>query len=154
MQFEITSSDIKTYLGISSTDYDDTIAIVITEWSQTLEDMIDSTYLTDSTLANILRTGKMLCLIEKVRNVIPSNIIGRVSERTEVRVGSTEIILDNRNSKRDFYLEGMELLKPYLIGDTLIIESSHEDVVPEFQLEEKDSSGNTVFEGTFDSGGW
>lgn len=129
--YTVTLDDIKKYLVISVSTYDANITSILGIWNPTVDEMIDSNYVDDSSLENTLKAGKLLFISAKLRDILPRDCIGRISERVEETQGDRKVVIDNRSDKQEIREDALELLRPYLKQDILIT-SSTEDVTAEF----------------------
>jgi hypothetical protein len=164
----ITTDDVKNYLVISASTYDDNIAAVISLWTEAIELCIDPAYLGDSAYTPILKAGKLLILAGHVQNRLPVAAMGAsTGSRVTLRIGQYEETTDtksgsgtnNAGATGDGLINtGWETLKPYLTEEALNegviqIKTNNDSAVGEFTLTHRNSDGDTVGE-TGSMEGW
>jgi hypothetical protein len=130
---EITKEDVKSYLVITSTDFDSNLTAMLGVWNNVVDFMIEDTYLNDSNYEDTLKAGKLLFICSKLGDVLPKDIVGRASERVEFTLGDAKTVTDNRSSGKVMTSDAIQLLRPYLKDESLLT-SSTEDVIAEFSF--------------------
>jgi hypothetical protein len=154
-QIEITSTDVKSYLGITASTYDTQIESVIAIWTNVIESWVAPSSLADSTLTETIKAGKLLIICGNARNVLPADA-GGISAGMAVKekVGDYEYSVDTKSSTAaatrksgdGMIRQGLQVLNPYLSADPFTVEaqilSTAESYSPEFELERRDETGH------------
>jgi hypothetical protein len=158
--YTIDSNQIKSYLSITTDKYDATvIPIVLSTWGPTIENMIDPIYLNDTSLSNIITTGKLLMLCGLAKENVAGADVGLSEGRSEVTVGKITVKQDNSrvrfSTSRSLYDMGWDLLTPYIKSEFLDknfleIISSNDNTSPEFTLTKYNEDGTIQELGSMD----
>lgn len=152
---EVLYSEVKTYLGITVSDYDTQIEAFTDLWVSILNASIGAEYLADATLeAGILHGGKLLCIAGQAQKVLPPSLFAgsakSVSWGAYKQDSSTGKESASAGTTLPLFDQGMDVLKPYMPAGIIsdVAASSTGDYSSEFSLDRFDADGNLVEPGT------
>lgn len=166
----VSIEDIKTYLGVSTTDNDTQITGILAAWDLAIEAMIVPAYLTEASLDEIedlLTLGKLLIICGHVKNTLPATAtaagaggkvsvrMGAYQETTETTSSSSSKSGASGQTGDGLIEQGWAILTPYLTemarqGGIQQVKSTTQDYNSEFRLTRYDSEGHISKSGNLD----